>query len=90
MNNKTTKLIKKREIMARPMDDSSRVVKDMNVAEVDCRASSTLTGSLLRLNCIDAGEKMTINETEDSSGFVQQIQRGLQICYVRGSTWNNS
>ena len=51
--------------MARPVseDESVKVIKDKSVAIVDCRAPSTLAGSLI--NATDIEEKVTIIETAD-------------------------
>ncbi len=50
--------------MARPSDQSTKVIREKSVAVMDCGASQTITCSLF--NCKDVMEKVTIIETANT------------------------
>jgi hypothetical protein len=59
--------------MARPAEDSVKVIKDKSVAVVDCRAASALTGSLN--NAMGIEEKVTIIEIADGVERMQSSHK---------------
>jgi hypothetical protein len=60
--------------MARPSDQSAKVIREKSVAVMDCGALQTITGSLI--NCKDVMEKVPIIETANAF-FVKRLPQDL-------------
>ena len=77
------KEVRARAAMARPVSEgeSVKVIKDKSVAIVDCRATSTLTCSLI--NATDIEKKVTIIETADGEERMQSSHKCIKTYFVR-------
>jgi hypothetical protein len=71
-------------VMARPSDQSTKVIKEKSVAVRDCGALQTITCSLI--NCKDVMEKVTIIETANSEENMKSNHACTKTYFVRNRT----
>ena len=67
--------------MARPSEQSTKVIREKSVAVMDCGASQTITGSLI--NCKDVMEKVTIIETANGEENMTSTHVCTKTYFVR-------
>jgi hypothetical protein len=76
----------KKAAMARPSDQSTKVIREKSVSVMDCGASQTITSSLI--NCKDMMEKVTIIETANGVESMKSKHVCNKTYFVRNQTWD--